>query len=1493
MQITQDMFKWLKSLNVIQNGIPKQNGRMELDPETTSAFYNGFKISELLDKLTGPYNQQIKMQTNPTARLYNWNIITERLHQIKVELDTEIKKLIIDGDLEMIVEVLKDIQSKFVKEITSKIENPKKTFDIETLNSAKSISSCETVLEYVIVALSQNLILKPKQSQQLLNNNFKLLTHVFIKGVKGQYIQLVTLLQEIYNNMPRLIELLRDEEHQIGFFVSFLKLSIFSKDQEVVHWGLRLLGKLAYDLAQYDLLFHMFQWLLSSGLASLIITLQRQPQLAEPLATALSQIAYYDYSQVFGQQKYFENPKSYIEFYGALIPYLNCDLINYNLEQQIQIAIRLSDNQSTRDEKNVSIQFLCNAWIHYNVFLEQNMQYQQSILAMLQRTAKDNSTILKTYSITQAFKLLDGLAQKKVVTAVSVYKKLISILIESQNNEYIVRQFTYIIQKYPSIPIELLIEGLIKNQHPNMSDCDIYYVLSAHQNLKVQSAITMLELLIRIYNSSVLFQSALFPTIQQIIQKFIELSEFQEYMNRMAQTCLNLYVNSVRSKKTTNNLTNYQDDSVINSQRRAQTIQLFKYIIQLRCFQMNNMLKPLLVGAHLELRSIENRDNKGIIQLLQMLGDPNTIVDEYVTKDQQMTSQLFLEKKMQQMEGSQSQSLEDQYLQKNKKLFEKEEDLVKSLLLEEKNETKNLQQTKKKKRNYDFDEFQCVYEEGELAYKPQDVVLIDFPFEEDVDRESMNIAIKHFSKTFRYLFNKYASTPQEAAKNRLRSLDQSQLELRSSDIVKILQDYEIFNFSTYEEIINLIATVNHKFNLFSLSSQIRQLPQDSQTEKQSSISATTARTVNYKLDFENFKKFLIQFAVLIFGRPPKDFRKMPSGHVLVEFFKYFSFVARRRNDNHLIFDDPDGVTTVADKSTIQKWNAQLLQNPNIEVPTETRLKKVQIERVSLHYQMRDVMKNLNKSYLTCFEIVNELIQSKFKTNIVEPTFKVNLIYEVKPIAAKGVHSDIKVDHLVEKQEQLKNSLTLLPIEKQEIMNRSLDLSQLSEEKIINKSIVEKIVSKQEEALKKELKDIKWQKRKDYLDKQQDKIQQFKEKKEEKRFNESQVIGEQLREQKPKHINYMNNLKKELRKNQSEVIIKNSIPQQEERKDSSRKQENKEKQQENKQKQQDNKQKQQPQQPEKKITKEDKAELRFKARTTEMAAHYKTSLEKKEQLNEKFQNFYKDPKVQAEFKHFRSSGSVAFNHYLKYSDAWNYSGKKIVLQGWLDFANAFNLLQVFNEEQLIKVFTNTLKQKNYVAHREAVQKNLKYQDEIGLTYFEFEYMLLKIAIMGQEYFNAIQSGKKLDDNLKQLIIYKEKQSKKPKIKHKYIEMLEDNMNKTTSFTLAACLAYLDIPQNKDLFAGKLRSIEGNDIIEETKPKYQSVDLQSLKKKQGLPESPQVKKSSKWSEPGTHGKTKPEKKAMTDSQLKLPYLPKDAKTKELLEITKKWEDEKMKK
>lgn len=46
---------------------------------------------------------------------------------------------------------------------------------------------------------------------------------------------------------------------------------------------------------------------------------------------------------------------------------------------------------------------------------------------------------------------------------------------------------------------------------------------------------------------------------------------------------------------------------------------------------------------------------------------------------------------------------------------------------------------------------------------------------------------------------------------------------------------------------------------------------------------------------------------------------------------------------------------------------------------------------------------------------------------------------------------------------------------------------------------------------------------------------------------------------------------------------------------------------------------------------------------------------------------------------------------------------------------------------------------------------------------------------------------------------------------------ENMNKTNSQTVESMLGYLDIPQNKELFAGKLRAQKANDVKEITLPK----------------------------------------------------------------------------
>ena len=95
-------------------------------------------------------------------------------------------------------------------------------------------------------------------------------------------------------------------------------------------------------------------------------------------------------------------------------------------------------------------------------------------------------------------------------------------------------------------------------------------------------------------------------------------------------------------------------------------------------------------------------------------------------------------------------------------------------------------------------------------------------------------------------------------------------------------------------------------------------------------------------------------------------------------------------------------------------------------------------------------------------------------------------------------------------------------------------------------------------------------------------------------------------------------------------------------------------------------------------------------------------------------------------------------------------------------------------------------------------------------------------MGQEYFNKIKSGKDLKTNYEEMLKYLENQKKLNK-KYKHQEVVMENMKKTNSQTVEAMLGYLDIPQNKELFAGKLRAQKASDVKEITLPKKQSIGI----------------------------------------------------------------------
>jgi hypothetical protein len=79
------------------------------------------------------------------------------------------------------------------------------------------------------------------------------------------------------------------------------------------------------------------------------------------------------------------------------------------------------------------------------------------------------------------------------------------------------------------------------------------------------------------------------------------------------------------------------------------------------------------------------------------------------------------------------------------------------------------------------DEWKCVYPEGDLEYvemPPVEFTLVNFDEEEDVQKQTLELMVKFYQKTLRYLFERYAVSEQAAAKKRLLQKDYSQAQLR-------------------------------------------------------------------------------------------------------------------------------------------------------------------------------------------------------------------------------------------------------------------------------------------------------------------------------------------------------------------------------------------------------------------------------------------------------------------------------------------------------------------------------------------------------------------------------------------------------------------------------------------------------------------------------------------------------------------------------------------
>lgn len=174
--------------------------------------------------------------------------------------------------------------------------------------------------------------------------------------------------------------------------------------------------------------------------------------------------------------------------------------------------------------------FLCAVWNIYSSKLDIDQNLQTQILQLLQKATRDTSHTLNIYAMMLAFRLLDHLAVKKASSAANVYRKLTFILVENYDNldhrQFLMNNFVHIFRKFPSIPLDIIIDPLVKllqsNHAMNLNDAILFNSITSHQNLKQSAAILMLDALVRLYNTNYMFAQTIFPSIQKLLSKFID-----------------------------------------------------------------------------------------------------------------------------------------------------------------------------------------------------------------------------------------------------------------------------------------------------------------------------------------------------------------------------------------------------------------------------------------------------------------------------------------------------------------------------------------------------------------------------------------------------------------------------------------------------------------------------------------------------------------------------------------------------------------------------------------------------------------------------------------------------------------------------------------------------------------------------------------------------------------------------------------------------------
>jgi len=284
---------WLRRLGVLRDAELSPYGEsVALSREAAAEFENGLRVGRLLQVLpgagAGSKLNALKDLNTPVAKLYNWNQLLPSLRERGVQVDADMKVLIVAGDTDIVLDVLQQLHAAASVEGGGKAArergDPRRAdyFGDGAAAALEKPSDARTVQEFFALCLHHQLKCSWQEAQEIIRSSgLRKLSAKLMHGVQGDFGPLVRYLKLAFAHCRHLVALCERDGSACELALAVLRDGLCSLNADVVLWTSRLLCRLAAELGQRGEQAALWPWFSrpAGGFSALVEAMRAHPEL--------------------------------------------------------------------------------------------------------------------------------------------------------------------------------------------------------------------------------------------------------------------------------------------------------------------------------------------------------------------------------------------------------------------------------------------------------------------------------------------------------------------------------------------------------------------------------------------------------------------------------------------------------------------------------------------------------------------------------------------------------------------------------------------------------------------------------------------------------------------------------------------------------------------------------------------------------------------------------------------------------------------------------------------------------------------------------------------------------------------------------------------------------------------------------------------------------------------------------------------------------------